>query len=248
LDSVTAIPSQRTLEECGRGVALFVGQDLDISQPGVVVDGDMHVLPAGATDTLAAIAVDPMSYSAGDSPQFLDIQVNQFAWPFAFVATCRLLRLQQGQALEARPPKDPGDGRSGDPQLLGNLWTGLAAPAKPDNEVLPVDRCLKRRPKWTGRTVDQTNLSLGSKSSQPLESGTLADASGFCGFADCPMLLDDPIDEQDSTAGGCSGKTVNVHPVLLSGLLTVWSPTALPKRTRMDNHPDSLNNVLRLHS
>ena len=84
-DPLGAEPRQRPLQE-GQGVAAPVGgPHLGVGQPGVVVDGDMHVLPARAgtaPDTVLANALAHVP-AAG---QLLGVQVEQLAGLGARVA------------------------------------------------------------------------------------------------------------------------------------------------------------------
>ena len=46
VDAERAVVTDRGVEESDGGVAAFIGQDLREGQPGVVVNSDMHELPA----------------------------------------------------------------------------------------------------------------------------------------------------------------------------------------------------------
>ena len=49
------------------------------------------------------------------------------------------------------------------------------------------------------------------------------------------LLSHDALDDEGSTPRGSSRQTVNVHPGLLFGGLSVWSPTASPNWARVNN-------------
>jgi hypothetical protein len=70
-------------QEADRGAGLLVRQDLGVSQPGGVVDGDVHAFPARlAPDAHGGVGVgagvvrgaaeDPLAGAALDAPELLD--------------------------------------------------------------------------------------------------------------------------------------------------------------------------------
>ena len=78
-----------TSEEADRCARALVLQHLGVCQPAVVVDRDMHELPAGdatpATIDLGlalagAAAVDAVADTA-DAAELLDVEVDELAWP-----------------------------------------------------------------------------------------------------------------------------------------------------------------------
>src|SRR5690606_25777024 len=83
------------LQEGDGAFLAFGGHDPNEGDPGVVVDADMHELPADAacpalTGSIASDAVsDPV-----EAAQLLDVDVNELAWVLALVASHRLGRLQ----------------------------------------------------------------------------------------------------------------------------------------------------------
>ena len=86
------------LDEAGAGVALFVGVDLGVGDAGVVVDHRVDVVEADAGLLLRCArshlpAMGAPAAPVGDAPEFLDVDVDQFAGPVAFVTKrCRLRR------------------------------------------------------------------------------------------------------------------------------------------------------------
>ena len=76
----------------------LVGEDFDIGDAAVIVDRDVHVLPADAAAGAPAIAVDPMADTA-DAAQGLDVDVNHVARPRPFVALNRHRR-RDGRAIQ----------------------------------------------------------------------------------------------------------------------------------------------------
>ncbi len=54
------------------------GSDLDLGKAGVVIDGDIHVLPAGAGVSSFAVLVDAFS-DLPETAQLLDVRVHELA-------------------------------------------------------------------------------------------------------------------------------------------------------------------------
>jgi len=96
-------------EEPGAGVGLLVGVDLGVGQPGVVVDGAVHVVvadsgggAAGAA-SVAVAAVDAPAAAVAEPAEFLDVDVDQFTGAVAFVAAHPVAGrpVQPGQPVQA---------------------------------------------------------------------------------------------------------------------------------------------------
>jgi hypothetical protein len=73
---VAAEPAERPVEEGDRAGLAFVGQDLAVSEPGGIVDGDMEDLPAAATAGPGALAGDAVA-DAVDPAELLGVDVEQ---------------------------------------------------------------------------------------------------------------------------------------------------------------------------
>ena len=94
------------------------GHDLGKGEAGVIVDADMHVLPADA----AAVALAPAI--AGDAvtdlvelTELFDVDVDELARLLALIAPDRLGRLQRTELVETAPPQDAADGGGRDRDL-----------------------------------------------------------------------------------------------------------------------------------
>src|SRR6266536_2845174 len=90
-DPVTAEEGDCAAQEADRSSCLLVAEHLDIGEPGRVVDGDVHELPADPAAPGRAVAVDAVAGPA-DLSQLLDIDVDELAWPRPLVAVGRLVR------------------------------------------------------------------------------------------------------------------------------------------------------------
>src|SRR4051812_37856788 len=84
----------------------FVGIDLGVGEPGVIVDRGLHVLVAdasrcpGATAFEAVAAVDAPAAAIAESAELLDVDVDQLAGPGAFIAADRFT----GGSVQPRQP------------------------------------------------------------------------------------------------------------------------------------------------
>ena len=89
-DAVLAVEVSCTDQE-GRGLGtLLIGQDIDVGEPGVIVDDRVYAIEPGPNLPLfmgpgRLMAQCPPSATVGDPPQPHDINVNWFARVFATV-------------------------------------------------------------------------------------------------------------------------------------------------------------------
>jgi hypothetical protein len=68
------------VQDLRAGGYAFVGVDLDVGQPRVVIDGNMEVVVADPTvPDLFAAAVHPPAAALGDAGELLDVDVQQIA-------------------------------------------------------------------------------------------------------------------------------------------------------------------------
>src|SRR5512134_754895 len=124
------------LQEGNGAFLAFGGHDLSDGNPGVVVDADMHELPADAacpalTGSIAGDAVpDPV-----EAAQLLDVDVDELARVLAFVASHWLGRFQGLEAVQAQAPQDPADRGRRDTDLPGDLIADPALAAQFGNPL-----------------------------------------------------------------------------------------------------------------
>ena len=81
------------VEEAADTVVGFVWQDLSEGDAGSIINGDMDVLVAGATDFVAAIPGDAVA-GPYDASQLLDVHMEELARVLALIAYDRLGWLQ----------------------------------------------------------------------------------------------------------------------------------------------------------
>src|SRR5215218_4063506 len=113
-DAVAGVERDRALQESdGRG-RLLIGEDLDVGQPGRVIDADMHEFPADLSAAVfavaalqPAVAVYAMAGAAlWDPAELLDVDVQQLARVPALVAVRRLGRLESAELAQADSEQD----------------------------------------------------------------------------------------------------------------------------------------------
>jgi hypothetical protein len=120
-------------------VLAFIGHDPSKGDPGSVIDGDMDILEAGASDQITAVAGNAVT-GALDPGELLDIEVDELAWVLAFITANRRRWLEQGETVELMATQEARDGGFGKAGLTRNLEAGETPPAQRQN-----DRDLRRR-------------------------------------------------------------------------------------------------------
>jgi hypothetical protein len=155
------VPGRGAGQEAGGGVFSLVGEDLGVSQPGVIIEGGVQVAVAqdglavagapgrgdgGLEVVLAGLpAVDAPSAAVGDVAELLDVDVDQLAGPLALVAADGQpgTAVQVRQARAAVAAQDRVDGRRR--QVQPGPDPGRArAPGEPQADDPPLG--LLRRP------------------------------------------------------------------------------------------------------
>jgi len=131
---------QGGVEEGDGALCGFIREELGEGQAGVVIDGDVEELPAGAADGDRAAGRGDAMAGACDARELLDVEVEKFARVRAFVAHDRRRRgeLREAEAmaaqeaetqaleslvgtgdLEARQPPAPQGEHTRDPERVG---------------------------------------------------------------------------------------------------------------------------------
>ena len=112
-------PGEGTAEEARRRRAGLIRKDFDVRCATVVIDGDMRVLPANASDARPTIAMNPVP-DAGDARERFDIEMHEVARMRPFVAAGRGRRGEPRQPIEPRPRQYGRDRRPGHLELDGD--------------------------------------------------------------------------------------------------------------------------------
>jgi len=117
----------------GRGTFL-IGQDLGEGETGVIVDSDMHIIPAQAAGATAEIAMNAGADLA-ESAQLLDVEVKQIAWGGVLITTNGRGGFEVAQTVEMEPAQDAADGSWAESGMSGDAACGPALATK-GNDLL----------------------------------------------------------------------------------------------------------------
>jgi len=109
-DAVSCIEGDGLLEGGQDTGRFFIGKETGKGEAGMIINGDVEGLDAGAGITVGAIAGGA---DAGlvEAAKLFNIKMKELAWDSAFVTDDRRLgRVERGEAVEAVPLEDPGQG------------------------------------------------------------------------------------------------------------------------------------------
>ena len=103
MDAKLAEVGDGGLDEGGDTGAGFVGRDLGEADAGVVVDEDVHVVPASPGCALAAVPGDAVA-GLVEAREFLDVQVQQLTGMLPLVPAEPVRGRRAGRALPGAGP------------------------------------------------------------------------------------------------------------------------------------------------
>jgi hypothetical protein len=202
----------------------------------------MDELPADASNASGAVTVDAMADTA-DTPQLLDVNVDQLTGTFSLVSDDRLFGLEALEPREAMTSQDPGHRGRTQAHAGCDLGASTSSPSQTDHFLDPIRMRLPRHTARPGTAIDQRRLAGLSISSLPLE-GCPSRYTGRLGGAGHghPSLYS--VNQEDSTGWTSSGILVKLHLGSFGRLL------ALNTSSLTDLGPDGqqtlpVNNVLR---
>src|SRR5438876_3705892 len=223
-DPVAGVVGARSAQEANRRLRLLVGQHLGIGEPAVVVDRDVHELPAHGLPAatlgietrvvvvLAQAARDAFAGTALDPPQPLDVDVSELARARALVAD-RPFEPDPAESAEAEAAQDAGDGRERHLERVGDLGGGETQAAQGDDRLHPLSgRAVRDVPRCRG-TIDESRLALQAVAAYPLASAAHADAGGLGRSPQRPSLDDNPFGQLAPATPAECRVTVELHPV-----------------------------------
>ena len=118
----------RVLKELHGRCLLLVGVHLHEAGPGVIVNGDMRELPAGALDRVASITGDSVA-RPHNAPELLGVDVHQLARRGALVAHHQRGGIERLQARQAERLEGAADGGNAAADDSTNRTHGHASPA-----------------------------------------------------------------------------------------------------------------------
>ena len=145
----------------------FVGLDASKAHSRVIVNGHMHVFPSGSCGVLPPVSGDPMS-GTHETPEPLDVQVQQVARMGVDVTARRNRRVQMGQSVQSGLLDDPAHRAVRHRGSSANLSIGAPGAAQGQNRCTLRLRGAMRAAERTRRTIPQTCLSLRAIPGQPL--------------------------------------------------------------------------------
>ena len=222
-DAVLLEESQGGVEEGDGALCGFIREELGEGQAGVVIDGDVEELPAGAADVIALpVAGDAMA-GACDARELLDVEVEKFARVRAFVAHDRRRRgeLREAEAMAAQEAGDAGLGKLG---RTGDLEA--RQPPAPQGEHT-------RDPERVGGSggtcgargaILKSREPLGAEAGEPFVGAAFRNGEPRRHLRHGLVEIDDAVDHLGSTHRGEFGLTVDVHAALVLGLVLLSQP------------------------
>ena len=210
-DLAAGEPRHTALEKGGTRVAALVRQHFDEGDPTVIVDRDMHILPAGAAHGPSAVAMDAVP-DRTDLGQRLDIHVQQVARPGPLIPLDRDGR-PGWWAADAEPSQPRTHRRAGPAQGASNGPGGQAL----RHAELPHLRHDARRRLVGGRAgprrrVLQRGRTADAKAAHPLRHRARTHGKGRRRLGIGPVLVEHAMHQRGACGRGRLGVTMNPHP------------------------------------
>ena len=225
VDAEGAVVSDRSMEESHGGVAAFIGQDLREGEAGVVVDGDVNELPAGAATALGLVGGNAMT-GAEEAAELLDVEMQQIAGAGMFVAAHGPSRFEIADTTEAFAVQNAADGSGREADSLGDVSVGPTLAAQRNDALDQGPRGPSRAAVRSRGTIVQTGDALAAVTRQPLVDGSQRDATGRRGVPWRLLLGEDALDDPHSHIRRQSCILVDVHSV--SPSLLLWDNSSFP--------------------
>jgi hypothetical protein len=90
VDAVVGVPGDGSLEEAAAGVCVLAGEQLGVGEPGVIIDGDMQVLPADTAILrwTTRLATKHAFARLPETAQLLGINVQELARRLTLISAC----------------------------------------------------------------------------------------------------------------------------------------------------------------
>src|SRR5450631_2206750 len=225
----SSVIGQSLVQEGHSGLGFFIWEEGREGDPGVVIDGDMHVLPAHAAGAVGQVAGNAMA-GLGDTAQFLDVQMEHVAGPLVLVTLHRLAGFQIAHAAELEPAQDAADSGAAKVRLLGDPQPGPALPAQSLNQLHLLWPGRPVQPVRPARAIRKPGCAQFTIAPYPLAGRLGAHVGGGCSRRQRATMLDYPSGHLLSTPHRRSGILVIVH---LVSWITESSQTQL-YRSRSD--------------
>jgi len=147
---------------------------------------------------------------AADTPQLLDVDVDQLTGAISLVTASRLFGLEAIEAREALAGQDTGHRGARQTHPYGDLRAGVAASSQSDHLFDPIQMNLPWHPVRARTAIDQRRLAALPVSRLPLE-GSPSRQTGRLGGAGHRHPSLDPTNQEHSTGRTASGILVKLH-------------------------------------
>jgi hypothetical protein len=132
-DTVSGVEADGLLQSVKGAGSPFVWEQTSEGEAGVVVDGDVQGLDAGAWVAMSAVTSGADAW-AMKAAELLDVEVKEVAWGVAFVAQRRRFgRFQRREAVEMMAAQDAGEGGLGDGENHPDLSVRAALAAQSED-------------------------------------------------------------------------------------------------------------------
>ena len=210
-DAVGLIKGERLLESGQDAGDFFIGKEGGKSQAGMIINGDVKGLDAGAWVAVGALT-GGANARVEKAAQLFNIQMKELAWVSAFVADHRRLgRIECRQAVEAMALEDTGKGSFGDGQNHEDLGVGTALAAQFQDLSFEVWGSFAwLAPRDRGAIVKAARKARGLGAFEPLADSFIGDGESGGGGAERRAFREMMVDQFDSHERGESGISVHV--------------------------------------
>ncbi len=218
-DAPAGKPMDGATKKRGRGRTALIGQHFDIGDTAVIIDGHVHIFPAGSFDDRAAIAVNPVA-DAKNARERFDIEVHQGACRRVLVSMHGRRGGHTGEPIQSHAGQDARDRRA------RHLRADRNRPGRQPCVPAGDDRGDVRRRRLTGRPMRARRPVLERWppaqpiSSQPFECGSPADAGRHRRLNGRPAFLANAMNDQGAHGWGRLRVTMKLHsgpPIGLNG-------------------------------
>ncbi len=206
----TGVIGQRGSQKGGRGIAFLIRQDLRKGDAGMVIDGDVNVLPSDALDVLTAVAMDAVSDTA-NTTEFLDIEMEQITGMRMLVADQRGNGFQITVTVAVQATENAADGSGAEPEIAGDALAGPALAAEGFDLAEEFGRSGTAQTMRSRAAVAQAAGSRALVTPYPFTGGLEADFELGCSRVQSQTLKENRLGQLLSTMQGKSGILVDVH-------------------------------------
>ena len=234
-DAVSLVKGDGLVERGQDAGSFFIWKKTGESQAGMVIDGDVEGLGAGAWIAMGTVA-GGADAGLEKAAKLFNIKMKQLAGGGAFVTEDRRLgRIESGEAIEAMTSEDAGKGSFRDGKNHEHLSVRTALAAEGEDLGFEVGRGLARLASRDGGTVLQPLRGAGELgTNEPLADGFLGDAEGGGGGAERSAPSEVMENQFGSHERGECGISVHSDRAGWQGFASA-STTSLPDPRSADN-------------